>query len=396
MPWERRFQSGFGVLIKYPDYYLSLACCLLKMDFRRWLILLIFSFKFTYSINEVSMNIKLNKAILSILGVAATATFAPEAFATSITGNITSSINNAAGFTTGARPTYVWDGGNIGFGSLGLGNCTTNTCGVLPAASQARVGGANSAGSSVQADRLMGWNHTTSWYTFQVTAAGGYTISADRISTDTKNQPAFSVWSSGANAWGAAGLSHHFNQVAAPTASNGNAYMLVGPNPITGFVGYANSGAAFTNADGSSVQGALTFGSSVRDLTDTTSPYNSIVTKGSFTNAHAGAISGLYAGVGSSVNTSNPTLTNANGGGHADLQLYLPLGWYVMTVGGSCADFTCSPTASVTSAYKLKIMSNAGVTAPAAVPVPAAAWLFGPALLSLAGFKRRQQVKLLA
>lgn len=335
----------------------------------------------------MNKNRKVRRAVLISLGLTGAAAVSTDATATAITANLTSYVNNASGYTTTVRPTYVWDGGNIGYGNQGVGDCTTNTCGVLPAANQQRVGGANAASGSIQDDRLLAWNHTTLWYTFQITTAGGYTISADRTSTNTFNQPAFSVWSSGANAWNAAGNSHHFNQVQGPTTTNANAYMLAGANPITGFVGYANSGSTFTNGDGDTVLGALSFGTSVKQASDNTLPYNSTVTRGNFIDAHAGAIAAPYAGVGSSVNTSNPKLTNANGGGHADLQLWLPVGWYAMTVGGSCADFTCSATASVNSPYTLKILSNSNITAP--VPVPAAVWLFGSALAGLIGIGRR-------
>ncbi len=356
----------------------------------------------------------LNKAILTALGTAAMAGLSSQAMAVGITGNLTSIINNPLGTNTTARPAYVWDGGNIGYGASGAGDCVTNGCGNLPTAGRARIGGANAMTGSVEADRNMGWNHTTSWYTFQITTAGGYTISMDRQSTDTNNQPAFSVWTSGTQAYRNEAGSHKFNQVIAPISitpdvlngngghsDNGNDYMLVDdvnnngslnsntPAPITGFVGYANSGATYVNAGGNNVLGALAQGTSVEG-TKVGTTYQSIVTKGAFINANAGAISAPYAGVGASVNTSDPTLANANGGGHADLQLWLNPGWYVFTGGGSCADFTCTPTAVTTSVYTVKILANAGVTAPAAVPVPAAVWLFGSAIAGFGAIRRRK------
>ncbi|MBS1214319.1 MAG: hypothetical protein H6R26_2936, partial [Proteobacteria bacterium] len=261
------------------------------------------------------MNRKLQDAVLSILGTATLAGLSSQAAATAITADLTSYIGKASGYTTGALPRYVWDGGNIGFGPSGAGDCASNDCGNLPPAfGGARVGGAEAMSGSVQSDRNYGWNHNAKWFTFQITTAGGYTISADRVGTATDDQPALSVWSSGANAWDAAGLSHHFNQVTAPSASNGNSYMLAGTRNITGFVGYANSGPGFTNADGNKVAGALTFGTSTQGaLQDPALPYNainnrytSVVGKGSFTNAHAGAIAAPYKGVGSAVNTRNP------------------------------------------------------------------------------------------
>ena len=152
----------------------------------------------------MSKNRKVRRAVLISLGLTGGAAVSTEATATAITGNLISYANNAPGYTTTARPTYVWDGGNIGYGSQGVGDCTTNTCGVLPAANQQQVGDANAASGSIQDDRLLGWNHTTLWYTFQITTAGGYTISADRTSTNTFNQPAFSVWSIGSSAFAGA------------------------------------------------------------------------------------------------------------------------------------------------------------------------------------------------
>ncbi|MBS1214056.1 MAG: hypothetical protein H6R26_2673 [Proteobacteria bacterium] len=346
------------------------------------------------------MNKKLHKAILGTLGTAALAGLSSQAMATSITADLTSSIGNASGFTTTPLPRYVWDGGNIGFGPSGAGDCTSNDCGNLPpGAGGARVGGAEAMSGSVQSDRNYGWNHNAKWFTFQITSAGGYTISADRAGTATGDQPALSVWSSGAHAWDAAGLSHHFNQVAAPTPTNGNSYMLAGTNNINGFVGYANSGPGYVNADGNTVAGALSFGTSTKGALQNptlayngiTNRYTSVVSKGSFIDGHAGMIAAPYAGVGSSVNTSDPTLSNAAGGGHVDLALWLEPGWYAMTAGGSCADFTCTPTSVPTGSYNLKILANAGVTAPSAVPVPAAVWLFGSALAGMGIIGRRKQ-----
>ncbi|CAL1241851.1 VPLPA-CTERM sorting domain-containing protein [Candidatus Methylocalor cossyra] len=308
----------------------------------------------------------------------------------------------------------MWDGGNIGYGNAEVGDCVTNSCANLPPPNHARVGGANPMSGSVEDDRNMGWNHTSKWYTFQITQAGGYTISLDRVSTNTNNQPAFSVWTSGSVPYRNEGPSHKFNQVIAPISvspdqlngngghsDNFNDYMLVddrGNNagaPITGFVGYANSGPGYINAGGNTVLGALSFGSSVEGPLQSGTPgtptalYTSIVTKGDYINPHAGVITAPYAGQGSSVNTSDPRLPNGSGGGHVDLALWLPQGWYVITGGGSCADFTCSPSGgAVTSDYILKILPNPNVSPP--LPIPAAVWLFGSALVGVGLVGRRR------
>ena len=359
------------------------------------------------------MNQKLHKAILGILGTAVMAGISSEAFATGVAADLSGYVGNASGYNTATSAFYVWDGGNIGYGNaIGKGDCATNDCGNLPVAGRGRIGGADPMSGSVQDDRNMGWNHTTKWYTFQISSEGGYTISWDRpAGANTNNQPAFSVWSSGADEYGNENNSHKFNQVRGPVsvspdllntngghADNGNDYMLPdddGGNElgyITGFVGYANAGATYVNANGDTVKGALALGTSTEGtltvINSNVSLYSSVVTKGAYTDAHAGEIAAAYAGVGSSVNTGNATTAN---GGHADLQLWLTPGWYVMTGGGSCADFTCTATSgNGASKYNIKILANSAVSAPAAVPVPAAVWLFGSALAGMGGVGRRK------
>lgn len=323
-------------------------------------------------------NRKLSKALAVVLS---TAGLAAQSNITTATAFKKESlpVGDPAGFaTTNTLPPYTWDGGNIGFGHEGTP--ASNKKYPYYPAGQARIGGTGPMDkSTVDTAKNLGWNHTIAWYAFQITTAGGYTISIDRTTADTNFQPAFSVWTSGVEKWDVGSASSHsFDQVNGPEGFNGDGnagghYMtLPTGKSITGFIGYANSGPGYINGVGSTVLGALSFGTStLGPLKDLTQPYDSIanqytsiVVKGTFVDPHAGKIEPAYAGVGSSVNTSNPSLTNAAGGGHADLQLWLTPGWYAMPVGGSCADFTCTPTGDVKGGLNIKILPNSAVTAP--------------------------------
>lgn len=358
------------------------------------------------------MKQNLNKAILVALGMTALVGASEQALATTITGSIP--VGNASGFTQNGILPYAWDGGNIGYGPAGIPTGSTKGYAYY-APNQARLGGANpmsgTAIENIDSDKNLAWNHNTKWQTFEITAAGGYTVAVDRLGSDTNLQPAFSLFSSGAQKWDAAGSSHSFTQVAGPAESalnaTGNAtnppYMVTGGNDITGFVGYVNSGAGYVNGEGFTVLGALDAGTSTKGALKNpalaynaaTNPYTSVITKGAYTNPNAGFIAAEYAGEGSSVNAGNPTLTNANGGGHVDLQLWLTPGFYAIAPGGSCADFTCTATAGISAGInqtvRITVLANANVTAPAAVPVPGAVWLFGSAMVGLIGFGRRKQ-----
>ncbi|MBS1214055.1 MAG: hypothetical protein H6R26_2672, partial [Proteobacteria bacterium] len=151
------------------------------------------------------MKKQLQKTMIGLLGTAAFTGLSTKAIATPITADLTSFIGNAGTYTSAVTPVHAWDGGNIGFGPGGAGDCAANDCTALPAVGRGRVGGADSMNGSVETTRNFGWSHTIKWYTFNVANSGGYTISMDRLSANINNQPAFSVWSSGANAWDGTG-----------------------------------------------------------------------------------------------------------------------------------------------------------------------------------------------
>lgn len=342
------------------------------------------------------MKTNLYTAVLAALGATALSGVTTPACATGI--NKTDvPVNDPAG-QAGETPPYVWDGGNIGFGAAGTPEGSVKGYAPVPA-NHARVGGANAmsgtAVENIDSDKNLGWNHTMTWRAFEIKTAGGYTVAVDRTTAGTDLQPAFSLFSSGSARWDAAGSSHSFNQVQGPGTGPGQSvlnkvgnatsppYMITGGADITGFVGYANSGAGYTNGEGAVVLGALAFGSSTEGpLQDPSLPYGaplsnnapnyytSVVVKGDYTNPHAGAISAAYAGAGSSVNTSNPGLANENGGGHADVQLWLTPGWYVIGAGGSCADFTCTASAAAKGAIRVTVLPNPNVMAPVTMDGP--------------------------
>ena len=336
------------------------------------------------------MNKRIYKAIGALLGAVA---FSGQACATAIVQGPT--LDDSDG-KVGQGGIHTWDGGNIGYGQRGTSKANVKYPYYPP--QQKRLGGGdpmqpdeekdkdevNYDPQAVDHSKNLGWNHQASFYSFKIETAGGYTISVDRTSAAISYQPAFSVWDSGSELWGG-GVSHSFDPVGGPDGYNalGNAaglpgYMRLpeGEPSIKGFVGYANSGPAFVTGGGSEARGALAFGTSTAGpLVDESKPYGgtnlytSIVVKGAYIDSQAGRIEGPYAGVGSSVNTSNPALSNEAGGGHVDLKLWLKPGWYVMAAGGSCADFTCTATPEVTVSgkFRLTLMRNPKVTAP--IPV---------------------------
>lgn len=354
-------------------------------------------------------NRKLRKAIAVAFGAVAAMGLAGQAGATSISGTVTL---GPTGSNQNAILPYSWDGGNIGYGDTGVPVGSTMGY-AFYAPNQSRVGGANAmsgpAITNIDSDKNLGWNHNTKWRTFEIPADGGYTVSVQRVGSDVRLQPAFSLFYSGTTApWDGAGGSHSFNQTAGPGTGpgqsflnqNGNAsshpYMVTGGDDIIDFVGYANSGPGYTNAEGFTLLGALSAGTStIGPLQNTSLPYNStsnqytsVITKGSYINSAAGYIAPSYAGGGSSVTTTDPT----TGNGYVDLKVWLPAGFYAIAPGGSCNDFTCTATSGISvganQTLKIKVEANPSITAP--VPVPAAVWLFGSALAGMGVIGRRK------
>lgn len=238
-----------------------------------------------------------------------------------------------------------------------------------------------------------GWTHAANFHYFQVGSAGdistgnrfdvSISLQGINFGLNTINpmiHPGFSVWTSGTTPTTNPHGGHEFNQVRGPVG--GNAWMTSG-NILSGqegWIGYANAGYAFVNGEGDHVGGLLTPGagntSYSTQLSNNDNP------------APAANV--------------NPASSWVDGGsatlalGNATLELLgLKAGYYLIGLGGSCPDSNlngqnCDALEGQSLGYKLTV-SNLGASA-AAVPIPAAFWLFGGALASLVGGNARKRV----
>jgi len=183
-----------------------------------------------------------------------------------------------------------------------------------------------------------GWAHTSKWYLFDVSSPTDVLISM--TSGGAGMNSAFSVWKTGGAFVGTNHSSHIYNQIGTGGAS---AFLAgSGGDTVTAWLGYANSGPGFAGGGGSIVYGG--------------SP-------------------------GASVTGGNAISTTTQG--NASLLLSsLAAGEYLIALGGSC--YTDGSTAGCGAGpvgYSLSI---------AAVPIPAAVWLFGSALMGLGVIGRRK------
>jgi len=225
----------------------------------------------------------------------------------------------------------------------------------------------------------LGWVHSAGWATLQVGSAAdisnGVTYNVNLTMTgagdisgnansNTLDNPAFSIWTGGANPTTTDGSGFHaFNQVRGPsgageTKSTNDALtsggVLSGSN---GWIGYANAGFVVSNSDGDTVN-------------------------------HGG------------VNSSNPWLTNAGTSSwsysqlnqlnsstaldYASLNLIgLKSGYYLLALGGSCGEPNPASNCGLGQNYNLKVSTSA-------VPLPAAVWLMMGGLMSLLGLQKRK------
>ena len=356
-----------------------------------------------------------HKVMALAVGGFALAGVSGEAAATfAITYDSSSNLFNSTGISLSSG-SNVWDGGNI----YTIGS-SSSTSAVGPS-----YGETDKATSS-----SLGWNHNLFYKVFEISTAGGYSITLDRTaSSNAKPSPALSLWTTGSAPWDTNVYSHSFSQVVGPAdevpdGTNANTFMAAnGTSPhddgngnivngVTGFVGYANAGAWFYNGDGNLVKGAqdqeashtgVIYFSTTWDgdyngaepgtgtnitsyysgndgkeivLNNTTGGAFNVYSGGGWDSAHSGEIRAAYAGAGSSVET---------GDGHAQLNAWLMPGWYVLAAGSSCWDLSCVSTTGGTISFDgtLTVLENSSISAPAAVPVPGALWLFAGAMASL-------------
>lgn len=182
---------------------------------------------------------------------------------------------------------------------LPLGNLASNGLSVSDKVPQYAWDGSNNGS--------LGWVHNSKWYSFTLPSTASVSI---KMTAESQGiNPAFSVWSYVEEPdWNDIGSDYHaFNQVQASSASNANDWLT----PVTGFIGYANSGpTGWTNGDGN-----------------------------------------LIGDGGASLPGSTWVATLNSGS--AELKLKnLPQGKYLIAVGGSCHTANCAPTSTN---YGLKI-----------------------------------------
>jgi len=177
----------------------------------------------------------------------------------------------------------------------------------------------------------LGWGHNSDWYRLQVTATGSLDLRVQATASGV--QPAFSLWSTGTSGFDTSiGGAHSYSQIGDNSDWSGVS---------TPFVGLANN-----NAGGCA------------PLSQCGNSYGP--------GPGPGAAPGVTASIGSE-------------GAFSYAQLFLPNvtagSWYLIAVGGSGG-------------------SGGGYTisaGPAAVPIPAAVWLFGSALAGVGAIGRRRK-----
>jgi hypothetical protein len=212
-----------------------------------------------------------------------------------------------------------------------------------------------------------GWVHTANWLNVQVGSASDITNGttydvqfqlSPRGSTAPMTAGGFTIWTSGTTPVVDGSGFHEYNQVRGPNDGGvhtndalGSAGNIV--NGHDGWVGYAQNGLSFTNGDGDSVANGGAW--------NTSSPY-----------------------------LANPGSSSASAGASATLNLFgLKSGYYLIGLGGVCPDNNagCMNPTPASRQYTFTVSTAAPV------PIPAAAWLFGSAIMGLLGMGRRKRVE---
>lgn len=322
------------------------------------------------------MNRRLHKSIALLLsgaGLAAVPLVA-GAIVEGVTfrdGRTVKSVSNVGTTSVSAEiPVYAWDGNNA-----------TTTLSVF--------GGS---------PKFLGWAHNVHWFDIAITKPGNFKISLVRANPQQTNfHPAFTLWPVDAsrpfdfgNCLDAGGCgnvagTHNFNQVAGPTLTNSNAWMLgpTGPdtdpdgkplgepaNPrtlkwtpangraaVTGFIGYANSGTGGPGADAwkTGLPRNMTGGRFNKD----TSPLFSFgtdqndVLQGGRVNTDRGG------GLGGSTLDPRSNVDAPLHQGAAAMNLYgLAAGHYLIALGGSCVKADCG---AGSASYRLEVTEITGL-----------------------------------
>ncbi len=266
-----------------------------------------------------------------------------------------------------------------------------------------------------------GWMHTTNWWQLQVGTAAdiaaGTTFNVQLKAQGTTaaplDNPSFVVWTVGAGSYTAVNLvSHGWNPTRGPNDSTGwTGNTFTGNNAIgqsgiidghDGWIGYVNSAASYTLTNFLDPINSKPQTGNVDPVTGETFPYYDNVLGVSPGNT------ATYTAADGVLNSSSPWLTNpgasstfatalnTNGNNNANpdysvMNLFgLKAGNYIIASSGACP----SGFESVTP---LNACSNAqtyqfSVSTIAAVPVPAAVWLFGSAMAGMLSMQRRKRV----
>jgi hypothetical protein len=224
-----------------------------------------------------------------------------------------------------------------------------------------------------------GWVHTAGWATLQIGSAAdiingltynvkltmtGAGNTSGKATTSTLDNPAFSIWTGGTTPTDTAGSGfHNYNQVRGPSGigelnpvndalTSGG--VLTGSN---GWIGYANAGFVVANADGNTLN---------HGGVNNSNPWL----------ANPGASSWSY----SQLNQKNSSTALD----FASLDLMgLKSGYYLLSLGGSCGSPNPTTSCGTGQNYSFNV-------SPSAVPLPAAVWLFGTALMGFLGLQKRK------
>jgi hypothetical protein len=287
------------------------------------------------------MNKRIRRAVILALAGGGLAALPMGAAAITKTGAISNvGTTSASGSTANKNgaPLYAWDGSNSSRGTPNVLN-----------------------GNS----RFLGWAHNSLWYDIAITEPGNYSIRLTRADAQqTAFHPAFSLWAVGPNPFdfdncaksdppvpcgdAAGGGTHSYNQVAAPSPANASAWMLSnagatpsgktlnwtpkpGTGPVTGFIGYANSGTGgWKNGLPVNTDGGV-FGSPDPFPDYNTSQDQDVVQQGGYVNTEPGG------GLGGSTLGSASNVNSPEGAGAAVMNLFaVEAGHYLLAMGGSC------------------------------------------------------------
>ncbi|MDO8844310.1 MAG: hypothetical protein Q7U98_12045 [Methylicorpusculum sp.] len=257
-----------------------------------------------------------------------------------------------------------------------------------------------------------GWVHTARFLTLTIGSAqdiiDGKTYDVQMQMTGRGNlgvsgtvaidNPAFAIWTAGANSidtGSVVGIGHAWNPTRGPNEvaldSTGNLATVFTNGVIggagvldghEGWIGYVNSGPAYTLIN--SFEPLAGF-----NQTSTGHPVTDSVSNGALNTT---SLSWLTNPSASSTSFTNDYYRNGNAmvGANADyamMILYgLKAGNYLIATGGSCPT-NVTPAAVCGTGQQFTFNVSA---APAMVPVPGAVWFFGTALLGLVGLGRRK------